>query len=113
MVWKGFTATVVIIAFFVLDRTMAALGHGHSHGGHNGDDEEEGSSSAETRTTRESTPDMKSSEDNKPILKGSSLPKLRLNSKVIDAEENGHSLIIFFSSADKRRLCCQWFGRWC
>ena len=69
MVWKGFTATVVIIAFFVLDRTMAALGHGHSHGGHHGDDEEEGSSSAETRTTRESTPDMKSSGDiNKPIV---------------------------------------------
>ena len=113
VVWKGFTATVVIIAFFVLDRTMAALGHGHSHGGHHGDDEEEGSSSAETRTTRESTPDMKSSGDIKPILKGSSLPKLRLNSKVIDAEKNGHSLMIFFSSADKRRLCCQWFGRGC
>ena len=115
MVWKGFTATVVIIAFFVLDRTMAALGHGHSHGGgHHGDDEEEGSSSAETRTTRESTPDMKSSGDiNKPILKGSTLPKLRLNSKVMDAEKNRHSLIIFFSSADKRRLCCQWFRRWC
>merc|ERR1719204_2581451 len=79
VVWKGFTATVVIIAFFVLDRTMAALGHGHSHGGHLGDDE--GSSSAETRTTRESTPDMKSSGDIKPILKGSTLPKLRLNSK--------------------------------
>merc|ERR1712004_104468 len=61
---------------------MASLGHGHSHGGHHGDDEEEeGSSSAETRTTRESTPDMKSSGDIKPILKGSSLPKLRLNSK--------------------------------
>ena len=78
MVWKGFTATVVIIAFFVLDRTMAALGHGHSHGGH--DEEEggtsEGSSSDETRTTRESTPDMKSSLDIKPILKDSTIPKL-------------------------------------
>ena len=86
MVWKGFTATVVIIAFFVLDRTMAALGHGHSHGGH--DEEEggpsEGSSSDETRTTRESTPDMKSSLDIKPILKDSTIPKLtNYPSKVI------------------------------
>ena len=81
VVWKGFTATVVIIAFFVLDRTMAALGHGHSHG--HGHDEEEGSTSDETRTTRESTPDMKSSLDIKPILKDSNIPKLSLASKVI------------------------------
>ena len=82
MVWKGFTATVVIIAFFVLDRTMAALGHGHSHGGH---DEEDGSRSEETRTTRESTPEMKSSLDIKPILmKDSNVPKLSLTSEVLD-----------------------------
>merc|ERR1719264_2494836 len=79
VVWKGFTATVVIIAFFVLDRTMAALGHGHSHG--HGHDEEEGSTSDETRTTRESTPDMKSSLDIKPILKDSNIPKLSLSSE--------------------------------
>merc|ERR1719264_861695 len=75
VVWKGFTATVVIIAFFVLDRTMAALGHGHSH------DEEEGSTSDETRTTRESTPDMKSSLDIKPMLKDSKIPKLSVSSE--------------------------------
>ena len=110
MVWKGFTATVVIIAFFVLDRTMAALGHGHSHGGHHGDDEEEGSSSAETRTTRESTPDMKSSGDIKPILKGSSLPKLRLNSKVIDAEKKRTFIkdILFFCRQAKTLLSVVW-----
>ena len=90
VVWKGFTATVVIIAFFVLDRTMAALGHGHSHGGHA--DEEEGSTSDETRTTRESTPDMKSSLDIKPILKDSKVPKLSLASKVMnnDRERRRH-----------------------
>ena len=82
MVWKGFTATVVIIAFFVLDRTMAALGHGHSHG--HGHDEEEGSTSDETRTTRESTPDMKSSLDIKPMLKDSKIPKLSLSSEVLN-----------------------------
>ena len=82
VVWKGFTATVVIIAFFVLDRTMAALGHGHSHGGR--DDEEEGSTSDETRTTRESTPDMKSSLDIKPMLKDSNIPKLSLSSEVLN-----------------------------
>ena len=82
VVWKGFTATLVIIAFFVLDRTMAALGHGHSHG--HGQDEEEGSTSGETRTTRESTLDMKSSVDIKLILKDSNIPKLSLASKVIN-----------------------------
>ena len=60
MVWKGFTATLTIIAFFVLDQSMAALGHGHSHGqghGHGHSDVEEGSEG--TRTTRESTPVFK------------------------------------------------------
>ena len=51
--------------FFVRDRTMAAIGHGHIHGGRH--DEEEGSTSVETRTTRESTPDMKSIMDIKPM----------------------------------------------
>jgi len=60
VVWKGFTATLTIIAFFVLDQSMAALGHGHSHGqghGHGHSDVEEGSEG--TRTTRESTPVFK------------------------------------------------------
>ena len=86
VVWKGFTATVVIIAFFVLDRTMAALGHGHSHGDRH--DEEEGSTSDETRTTRESTPDMKSSLDIKPMLKDSKIPKLSVSSEVLDQRMN-------------------------
>ena len=59
-VWKGFTATLTIIAFFVMDRVLEGLGHGHSHGpGHHidsrdGGDEENLTSS--TRTSRESTP---------------------------------------------------------
>ena len=104
MVWKGFTATVVIIAFFVLDRTMAALGHGHSHGGHS--NEEEGSD--ETRTTGESTPDMKSSLDIKPILKDSKV--LSLASKVINDREKKTDAVL---ASDKPRLRRQWDGCWC
>ena len=63
MVWKGFTATLTIITFFVMDRVLEGLGHGHSHGpGHN--HHHDGSShggdtenlTVSTRTSRESTP---------------------------------------------------------
>ena len=113
MVWKGFTATVVIIAFFVLDRTMAALGHGHSHG--HGHDEEEGSTSDETRTTRESTPDMKSSLDIKPILKDSNIPKLSLASKVLllIIERQECMLIDDGLPSDKPGFRGQWYGGGC
>lgn len=74
VVWKGFTATLTIIAFFVLDQSMAALGHGHSHGqGHT--DEEEGSEG--TRTTRESTP----------VFKETKVPKISVTSKA--SEDSG------------------------
>ena len=32
-VWRGFTATVTIIAFYLLDRLLETAGLGHSHGG--------------------------------------------------------------------------------
>ena len=60
-VWKGFTATLTIIAFFVMDRVLEGLGHGHSHGpGHHHDDSRDGGDeenlTSSTRTSRESTP---------------------------------------------------------
>ena len=61
VVWKGFTATLTIIAFFVMDRVLEGLGHGHSHGpGHHHDDNRDGGDeenlTTSTRTIRESTP---------------------------------------------------------
>ena len=56
VIWKGFTASLTIIAFFVMDRVMEGLGHSHSHavGDHSGSDEE--NLTVSTRTSRESTP---------------------------------------------------------
>ena len=56
VIWKGFTASLTIIAFFVMDRVMEGLGHSHSHGvvDHGGSDEE--NLTVSTRTSRESTP---------------------------------------------------------
>ena len=56
IIWKGFTASLTIIAFFVMDRVMEGLGHSHSHavGDHGGSDEE--NLTVSTRTSRESTP---------------------------------------------------------
>ena len=57
VVWKGFTATLTIIAFFVMDRVLEGLGHGHSHGpGHHHDDGDEENLTSSTRTSRESSP---------------------------------------------------------
>jgi len=60
VVWKGFTATMTIVAFFLLDRSMAAMGHEHSHGGgghhHHRHDFKDGSTTDESRLSRESTP---------------------------------------------------------
>ena len=56
VIWKGFTASLTIIAFYVMDRVMEGLGHSHSHavGDHSGSDEE--NLTVSTRTSRESTP---------------------------------------------------------
>ena len=56
VVWKGFVATMTIIAFFVLDRILEAAGHSHSHT-HSGSDEE--NLTVSTSISRESTPDIK------------------------------------------------------
>ena len=56
VVWKGFSATLTIIAFFVLDRVLEAVGHNHSHT-HRGEDEE--NLTVSTNTSRQSTPDLK------------------------------------------------------
>ena len=66
VVWKGFTATMIIVCFFVMDRVMEGMGHGHSHGlpprGHDGPqgDSDSGSDvenlTVSTRSSRESTP---------------------------------------------------------
>lgn len=57
VVWKGFVATMTIIAFFVLDRVMDATGHTHSHMHSSGSDEE--NLTVSTDTSRESTPTFK------------------------------------------------------
>ena len=56
IIWKGFTASLTIIAFFAMDRVLQGLGHSHSHapGGHGGSDEE--NLTVSTRTSRESSP---------------------------------------------------------
>lgn len=56
VVWKGFVATMTIIAFFVLDRIMEAAGHSHSHT-HASSDEE--NLTVSTNSSRQSTPDLK------------------------------------------------------
>ena len=60
VVWKGFTATLTIIAFFIMDRVLEGLGHGHSHGPvhkHRGnDDDDEENLTSSTRTSVDSTP---------------------------------------------------------
>jgi len=56
VVWKGFVATMTIIAFFVLDRILEAVGHSHSHA-HSGSDEE--NFTVSTTSSRESSPDIK------------------------------------------------------
>ena len=67
VIWKGFTASLTIIAFFVMDRVMEGLGHSHSHavGNHGGSDEE--NLTVSTRTSRESTPVSKVSESDHDI----------------------------------------------
>ena len=56
VVWKGFVATMTIIAFFVLDRILEAAGHSHSHT-HASSDEE--NLTVSTNSSRQSTPDLK------------------------------------------------------
>lgn len=49
VVWKGFVATMTIIAFFLLDRILEAAGHSHCHTHvHSGSDEEKVTSSTDT-----------------------------------------------------------------
>ena len=56
VVWKGFVATMTIIAFFVLDRILEAAGHSHAHK-HASSDEE--NLTVSTNSSRQSTPDLK------------------------------------------------------
>ena len=51
IIWKGFTASLTIIAFFVMDRVLEGLGHSHSHSG-----SEAENLTVSTRTSRESSP---------------------------------------------------------
>jgi len=58
VVWKGFVATMTIIAFYILDRILEAAGHSHSHAhAHAASDEEK--LTVSTNSSRESTPDFK------------------------------------------------------
>ena len=66
VIWKGFTATMTIICFFIMDRVLEGLGHGHSHGplglgGHHSDagsgtDVENLTVNGSDRASRESSP---------------------------------------------------------